>query len=172
MGEFVKLFFSPTDPGRNLSIGGINLKLHNGDRIHVWFRFGDVISDELAGSNQLYGLKGASGLKCCRWCSNVFNAKTTRDISHAFAVLHDCPTVRKFHLRTPASIDAVVDRIRSQHSVMGVDALKELQTALGFGYNLLGVLYDDFLRPIMNPADHSIPDWMHVFFVGGVVNRT
>ena len=111
MGAFTKKFISE-DPGWDMSVAGIELQLHSGELIHVWVKFGDSVSDELAGANQLYGLKGPSGLKCCRWCSNVFNAKTTRTITDPLAVFHDCHKVKSFKRHTAATIDAVIDRLK------------------------------------------------------------
>ena len=76
----------------------------------------------------------------------------------------------KFVLHTHASINAVVARLTEAKATMGSDAFKELETNLGFHYAPNAILFDPMLRRIMSPATNLIYDWMHVFFVNGVVN--
>ena len=172
IGHFVKLFFN-TDPARNLTITGINVKLHRtGERFHLFAKFGDSLMDELAASNQVFNAKGASGLKCCKWCCNVFNAKTSRTCVHSnsWAVLHDESDAKRFVMHTPETYAKVAADLTAASTAMSSENFKELQTALGFNYNPGGILQDDDLMSIMEPSKHSIADWMHVLLVNGVLD--
>ena len=171
MGYYTKLFFAPLTSHADMSIAGIDLHLKGGSKLHIWVDFGLSLSDELAGSNQLFGLKGPSGLKCCRWCVNVHNEKLPRSLDPGWAIVHTCADISKFKLHTPKTMERVVMRIRSAEAEMGPEDFKALQTTLGFNFNPLGVLYDDFLRGKMEPSRHSMADWQHVLLVGGVVQR-
>ena len=173
VGVMVSKFFSASDPGKNMSQGGISLKLHNGKRIHLFVTFGHQLSDELAASIQVYNSKGAQGLKCCKWCANVFNNRFPRPsvLRGPWVITHEEHNISKFVLHTPATIDRVIAELTDGHANLGPDAFKDLQTTLGFSYHPKGVLFDPWLRPMLNPADHSLPDLMHVLYVNGMVNN-
>ena len=56
-----------------MSMAGICIDLHPeaGGTIHIWALLGAILSDETA-LRSMFGFKGASGLKPCGLCCNVF----------------------------------------------------------------------------------------------------
>ena len=64
VGTMVKQFFSDSNPGRGMSKAGVSLKLHNGKRMHIFARFGDQLSDDLAASIQVFCTKGHGQGQC------------------------------------------------------------------------------------------------------------
>lgn len=76
----------------------------------------------------------------------------------------------KFILHSKATLDEVVAQLRAASADRSRTALEKLETALGWNYSPEGIMYNDFLRARMDPADHSIADFMHVLYVNGVVN--
>ena len=173
VARFAKEFFNHGNPGRDMSRAGINIRLFSGKRVHLFFTFGDFVSDELAMSTQVYESMGANGLKCCKWCANVFNSATTRAgaRSDPWSVLHTSHEIHRFTLHTASTLRLIVDRLRTAQAAMGPGELKELQTRLGFKFAPHSILFDEHLFPLMELAGHAIADWMHVFFVGGIVQK-
>ena len=114
--------------------GGVSIPLYgNSTRIQLFVNFGVALSDELA-LHMFYMRKGAYGPKCCCLCANVFDASTERNSvrSDAWAVLHTCSDFTRFKLHTPASIDAVVKRLREASTTMNKTQFRQLQTVLGY----------------------------------------
>jgi len=168
MATFCRQFWTPD--GRDMEKGGVSIPLCGGGRIMLFVGFGAALADELA-LNMFYHAKGASGLKCCLICQNCFDAKTTRASvrTSTWAVLHTEHNFSKFLPHTPGTINAIVDRLRAA-AAEGSTALKEAQTTFGFNYHPGHLLFDEFLRPKVQPSLKCLFDWMHVFFVAGVAN--
>ena len=152
---------------------GINIELQSGQRVHLFLHVRIVIADEAA-LHSLFGCKGASGLKCCLLCQNIFNYNEARGIVDAdvasFAQHHVCSDASKFVLHTPGTISAVVRRLRAAQVEMSKAAFAELQTKLGWSFVDGGVMFHDRCRELVEPTRVAMYDWMHVFFVSGVFN--
>ena len=168
LGVFISQFW--TD-GLDMTSGGISIPLLGHDRIQLFADYGMTLSDELA-LHLFYMAKGASGLKCCLFCSNCFNAKTTRSSvkSDPWAKLHTHPTFSDFELHTAESMDAIVNELKEADANLSKSKREKLETVLGFSFEPDTVLFDDELRPKITPPLHAVYDWMHVIFVGGCFN--
>ena len=166
----IKTFFAPD--GLNFATGGITLLLFNSETITVWITFGIKVADE-SDLHSIYLCKGASGLKCCLFCSNVFNAKNERGLfEDGVRLLHTTSDVACIVLYTKASLAAIFERLERALTTMHPDDFKELETVLGWSYVKGGVMLDPYVRDIMHPTLFAIYDWMHGLFVNGVFNKT
>ena len=130
MNLFLRQLWQPD--GLDMERGGVSIPYGNSTRIQRFVKFGVALSDELA-LHMFYMCKGASGLKCCCLCTNVFDASTERSSvrSDPWAVLHTCSDFTRFKLHTPASIDAVAKRLREASTTMNKRQFGQLQTVLG-----------------------------------------
>ena len=78
MSKVLGLFISQFWTDRlDITSGGISIPLLGHDRIQLFADYGMTLSDELA-LHLFYMAKGASGLKCCLFCANCYNAKAAR----------------------------------------------------------------------------------------------
>ena len=169
IGTFIRQFW--TDKF-DITTGGLSIPLAAGKRIQFMAEYGVSLSDELALHMQFMS-KGSSGLKCCIFCSNCYDAKTTRSSvrSSPWARVHTCPDIKQFVPNTSQTITAIVTALRAAAS-RSKKELEELQTTYGFTYDADTILFDDFLRAKICPSIHALYDWMHVLFVTGVFNHT
>ena len=158
----------------DMAKAGIDLLLHDGTSMKVFVEFGAMLADEAA-LHSAYQCRGASGLKPCALCSNIFNWKVPRDV-----VLHDPSGTARYHtcfdvdaikLHTTGTLRAVAQRLAAASAVMTAANLEELQTRLGFNYVPKGVLQDAELRALCNPVSHLLFDTMHVYYVNGIFNN-
>ena len=156
----------------DITLGGISIPLLNHSRIHLFAEFGLTLSDELA-LHLFFMSKGSSGLKCCLFCANCFNSKTTRSSvkKSEWALLHTHHKFSDFVLHTPETIDAIVQELRDANEALSKTQRAKLETVLGYTFEPSSCLFHDELRPKITPAGHAIYDWMHVVFVGGVFNH-
>ena len=156
----------------NMATSGIELLLHNGSSLRVFVNFGMMLSDEAA-LHAAYQCKGASGLKPCALCSNVFNMQTHRDVVGAdptgIARYHTDCTIADLRLHNLDTVTAIARRLQAA-AAAGISSrnLQELETRLGFNYAPHGVLQDDYLRPIADPTQHLMYDTMHIYYVNGI----
>ena len=169
---YLREFWSPD--GLDMHRGGISIPLCKGGRVHLFVRFGMFLADGAA-INAMLHAKGASGLKPCPCCQNVFDARSERRSVHGsdWAVLHTEANSGKFILHTAGSITAIINRLSDvaaavQRGEPMKTELKELQTSHGFTYNANAVLFDKFLRLLAQPGGVVCWDWMHVFLVSGI----
>ena len=72
----------------NFHSSGISLQLPNGEHLQVYMRLEIVIADEAA-LHSIYTCKGASGLKCCLLCQNIFTDDSVV-APDGWAQLHTC----------------------------------------------------------------------------------
>ena len=166
LGGILEVFFQKHD----LRTAGMSIQLHNGERTHLWFEMGPLISDEAA-MHSLYTCKGAGGLKPCLLCMNVFNSNYRRDGIEAvdadgWAVFHQHHDHGALKLHTKGTITRVLARLGAP---MTKTALHELETNLGWNHAPYGIMHRP-MRDAINPVDHALFDWMHVFFVHGIFN--
>ena len=63
-----------TSGGFNFASPGLQLDLHGGTPLRVLLTLGGMVADEAA-LHGVFCCKGASGLKPCFLCQNVFNAQ-------------------------------------------------------------------------------------------------
>ena len=166
----LKLFFSAS---HDVSLAGMGVEFLDGTRAHLWMDVGPVIADEAA-LNLMFSTKGASGLKPCMLCANVFNSKyraETRAVADVgrWSVEHQESDHTKLIFHTRATVDVMKTRLSAP---MTKTALEVLQTNLGWNYEPHGLIWNDGMLQHAHPVDHCLYDWMHVFFVSGVFNIT
>ena len=166
--DIIKLFFCS---GHNPSTAGVSLQLHTGLQTIMWLKLGQVIADEAA-LHMLWGAKGASGLKPCMLCLNVFNrlyraeARAIMD-TDGLTMDHDDWDASKMILHTPGSLASIVRRISAP---MPKTHLAALETDLGWNLAPESILWHNSLLKHCHPCSSVLFDWMHVFLVGGVFN--
>ena len=106
----------------DMSAAGVHVKLIDGTVILVFVKLEIVFGDEAA-LHYVYACKGASGLKPCLVCINVFDHKNQRDViardRTGKAVTHTCVDETKLQLHTPETLKAVVQRLAAQFLVLG-----------------------------------------------------
>eukprot|EP00971_Amphidinium_carterae_P239319 4751070-Amphidinium_carterae.1 len=156
----------------------IHLMLPDGTALRVFVKFAIKLADEGA-LHQAFGCKGASGLKPCMLCNNIFNSKTGRDIefadetwaqSHTSCLLEG-HELSKCQLHSEATVAAVFKRLRSARED-GISArdFEDLQTKLGWSLIDGNIMQDEQLFGTLKVTEQVMCDWMHILFVGGVFN--
>jgi len=154
---------------------GVLIKLFSGDTVRIFIKFSMYIADADA-LRAAFGFKGASGLKNCPKCLNVYNGLFAegRDIiardTARRAVLHSCVEPEKFEPLTPPILCAIRQRLIDAHAVMGADEFSELQTRLGWNYIPAGLTFSHNLLDDVNPCNVLTFDPAHVYFVNGIFN--
>ena len=151
---------------------GISLILHDGSVLTIFIEFGMLVADEAA-LHAAYQFKGASGLKNCALCSNVFNWRSARDAVAAdtsgIARYHTCCEVRDLRLHSLATLTAIANRLSAAAAAgMSQRNLAELATRLGFNYIPDGIMQDNELRALADPTAHLLYDTMHIYYVNGI----
>ena len=171
--QFCRMLWGPD--GLDMEVGGISIVFEGGrGRVQLFVKLGVLLADEAALNSMLHS-KGASGLKCCACCQNVFDAKTDRlSVRQSeWGVLRTEANPANFILHTTGSIGAIVTKLRSLAAACAAGEakkgqLKSTQTNLGFSHNEHAILFDDFLRPKVIPSKSICWDWMHVWLVSGI----
>ena len=117
--------------------------------------------------------KGASGLRPCMLCKNVFKIgeNDARDLEAKGAVMYFEADKTKLKPHTRASIRWIRNRLAAAHPLMSKTAFAELETQNGWNYSVHSVIADDRLLDIVRPWETVTFDWMHVAFVTGVWNH-
>ena len=117
--------------------------------------------------------KGASGLRPCMLCKNVFKTGETdaRGLEAKGAVLHSEADRTKLKPHTRSSITWVRNRLAAAYPLMSKTAFAELETQNGWNYSLHSIIADDRLLDIVKPWETVTFDWMRVAFVTGVWNH-
>ena len=144
--------------------------------MHVFAKVAAVVADEGA-LHAFYACKGASGLKPCLLCTNVYKDSSVRDViardATGVSVTHTCSDVSLLKLHTCATVAAVLRalaQLAAQPRSKG--KVEELETCLGWRHEPGALLSDAFLLPRMHPCATCIFDWMHVIFVNGVFSTS
>ena len=133
-------------------------------RFVVKATFYGFLADEKA-HKELSLTKGASGMKPCITCHNVFNR--VRPSALADGCVHiSCTDSNLFQTNTNEAIFAFYDHVAA--SAPGDRA--KLETQLGVKYDPDGLLGDLHLRSFYKPVDHTLRDWLHTLVSGGVCN--
>ena len=162
----LKAFFGAG--GHDVRLAGVQLQLASGRLIHVWMHLKNVLADEAA-LHAMFACKGASGLKVCMLCANVFNARLvedTEELARHGGVTHTCGDTRRLQLHTEDSLKAIQTRLQSAKETMGKGAFEELEKYLGWRISVL--LRDAALAPVIKPTQQVLYDTMHVFFSKGI----
>ena len=166
------LFFNPERGQVDVSKAGVCFQLDDGMFVTIWLQLGIILADESA-LHSLLNFKGASGLKPCSKCSNVFlkhlminrGITSTPDLE---VVDHACADSTKFAKQSDAMVAAVLMRLEAAKGSTGFD---ELETTLGWNLNEHGIMMDPVMKHHMHPRKQTFYDWMHTLFQGGVFNK-
>ena len=169
LARMLLVFFGQEGP--NMQMSGIGLTMSDGSYQHLVMHLGCFLADEAA-LHLGYCCKGASGLKCCLLCANIFNYKVRRDIveldATGIAQHHTTHDASKLKLHTPASITAILRQLQNSHGTISKRAFEELETTLGWNYSPHGVLWNPIAKPHIEPSEKATFDWMHIIFVHGI----
>ena len=110
---------------------------------------------------------GYNGNMCCISCGNV--DRRLRGMHAGGVVGLDCHNPGDFHARTAADIYADLDEMTAKLAA-NPGATKRLQTEYGFIFCPNGLLWDETLRSLYDPVEHTLRDWMHTLASDGVGN--
>ena len=166
------LFFNPEPEQVDVSRAGVCFQLDDGTFVTIWLQLGIILADESA-LHSLLNFKGASGLKPCSKCYNVFlrHLMINRGITSTpglEVVDQSCADSTKFAKQTDAMVEAVLRRLEAAKGSAGFD---EFEKSLGWNLNEHGILMDPVMKHHMHPRKQTFYDWMHTIFQGGVFNK-
>lgn len=159
----LRTFFPET--GESLATG-VLIQSPNGPYI-VKAVFAGWLCD-LVGHKEVTQWKGHQGNVCCFECGNLH--RTARGISAAGVIGLDCSDESKFARRTSADVYAIIDDIVAKQPVLNKTRFAELEKITGFNYVPNGLLFDQSLRSVYKPIEHTIRDWQHTMCQDGVAN--
>jgi hypothetical protein len=126
-----------------------------------------VIADAAA-LKAMFEWKGASGLKPCIECDNLW-MKNSR-IELANAVTFACFDSSLYEKRSDEDVWESYDTLQAQLGIVGVGFFKNLEQGCGLKLVPGSLLEDVELRDVVRPVSHKIDDWPHVFFQSGLFN--
>ena len=132
--------------------------------IHAKLRH--VVADEAA-LKAVYHIKGASGLKPCVKCQNVFSR--TSNLAGNGRITIACSDVSQFKPATDQDVWDAFDDLAAR-SAMGLTKKRfgQLEKAAGLNFNPNALLADAQLRSIITPVSMRTDDWAHIFFQSGI----
>ena len=142
--------------------------LHSGQELHIWAELAGVLADEEA-IHSAYANKGHAGWRPCLLCENVYLLRLTRDPADN-DVPHTCTTFSALRKHTPATHQAVAQRLAESARVGPRARHEDLETELGWNYVANFVLWNPRWREIATPSKTVMYDFMHVYFVSGIFN--
>ena len=144
-----------------------------GRPMHLFLRPGAILADE-GGIHAIFGCKGAGGLKPCLMCTNVYDAKSVREVHlndpTGTAVPHTCADSTKFVPITVSVLQAIFRQLQAL-SLMpkSKGKLEDLETDLGWTLAATsGLLGNARAMGKLYPMEACMWDVMHVIFANGV----
>lgn len=121
-----------------------------------------------------WGWKGATGVKCCLFCSNVcLHSYELADHDRSGQLVSQCELDdAKFALQTDRSVRDSADLLARSFGRIGKGRFDNMEKALGFNYLPEGALFNDALMQRLHGGPISITqyDFMHIYYVGGIWN--
>ena len=173
IGQIMHKFFF-AGAAHNLESAGLRIDLAGGGHVVIFLTLSMVIGDEGA-LHALYGCKGASGVRSCCLCRNVFNfAKGRRNPveadSSGSSVHISCADDTKLQLHSTGTLKAVANRLDTVEATSNKTLLKEVETQLGWNRVAGGVMQNVALFTLFDPSLKACFDWMHVYMVSGIFN--
>jgi hypothetical protein len=119
---------------------------------------------------EVLGSRGVSASLPCTMCRNVVDHRTAIAENSTELVPLTSLEPFKWKLRTDAFVASLFQKLRVAHATMGIGEFQDYQQRLGWTYNANGVLNDSALA--YKSMSTLMYDWMHVWVVGGVFERT
>ena len=116
----------------------------------------------------IWSTKGASGLKTCLHCRNVFSKHS--DLEDDYVVTISCADQKRFDPCTDADVWAQWDKLAAEKPRLSAKEFDAQSKACGLNYNVHGLLGDVRLRSIVRPVSGNSNDWMHAVMANGVAN--
>ncbi len=163
IGHLLDVFFDCE--GHDISVSGVHLNCKGID-LHIFMRLSIVLADEAA-LHQVYSCKGASGLKPCLLCMNVFTETQKRNVpahdATGYAVDVSCSSLARLSMQTSATTAAIVRRLAAASGSMTKAAFSEVETTLGWNYEPAGIMFHERWRTLADPTSCVLYDWMHVY---------
>ena len=129
--------------------------------------FEGFVGDEKA-HKEIFGIKGASGLRPCMTCKNVCRTLPVQDDDYLIDI--GCSDYEKLDFHTDESIVEILDLL-SELSTRKTK-LAALEKNTGFKYCPTGLLFDSKLRAasLSQYSKWMIRDWMHTLVSHGVAS--
>ena len=161
----LKLFFGALPS--NFQVAGIVLHNPDGSLIRIFGKMWMVLQD--GGAHKLlWHCKGDSGTKICMLCRDMIG-HDSGEVDEDGIPIVVCPdmSVDTVDLCTDNDIRGSVDRLAT---FAGTAEYALRAQAAGYNHEPHGILLNDDLRPIVEPASQYCHDWMHAICVSGVVN--
>lgn len=162
-------FTSPYDMSRGIVL---NLGSSLGQRLLV-ANIGCIVGDAPA-LQFCWGWKGATGVKCCLFCSNVcLHSYELADHDRSGQLVSQCELDEtKYALQTDRSVRDSVDLLARSFGTIGRGRFDNMEKALGFNYLPEGALFNNDLMQHLDGGPISITqyDFMHIYYVGGIWN--
>lgn len=137
---------------------------------HFVARFNSFVLDEKA-SHVNFGVKGACGIKCCLECRNVCNCKGTKTniVGHDYLVAYTEPDRSKWDPHTPESFAEMVTILEALKD--SPEELKEMEIVMGLTYDVHGVLFDPYIRELIQLPHAMYWDSMHCMYASGAIGQ-
>ena len=162
----LKFFFGGS--GCDLSVGGMVLQMPDSSKHRLFCKLAMVLQDGGA-QKHVWCNKGEAGTKLCMLCRNLMSEKSNLVGEDGEDIL-TCSIVHEADLdfATDDDIKGTVARLAADKPVLSAKLFQLREQAVGFKYEQHGLLWDQALHHVLNPATQFCHDWMHTFFVGGV----
>ena len=152
----------------NFNFGAGVLMRPDGHPVIITGAVGSIIADESALKSLLCSM-GASGNKPCALCANSCSRDSGLDVPGNDFVSISELSWNGVILHSDETMWAVVDRLQERRPHMTAQAFRQLETSLGFRHWPTGLLCDQALRAYVHPTKIIQYDFLHVYFVGGIV---
>jgi hypothetical protein len=169
---FSKLLLGFFGEQLNLQRDGVAIRLL--DAHHLLFaRLATKIADESA-LRQIWCCRGSAGSLPCMLCSNVVFHGAGLHSADASGSLVPSTTLdtAAFCFHSDESIRSIVRKLCAAKASTGPGAFKQLQQQAGFTHSPGSILLDPAMNAYVHPAQATMFDWMHVYFVSGIFNAT
>ena len=166
--HMLRLFFAESD--FNIAVSGATVPIESDEEAHFFARFNSFVLDEKA-AHINFGVKGASGLKCCLECRNVCNIKgaKTNIVGHDYLVAYTEPDRSKWDPHTPESFAEMVAILEALKD--SPVELKEMEIVLGLTYDVHGVLFDPYIKELIQLPHGMYWDSMHCMYASGAIGQ-
>ena len=125
-----------------------------------------MIVDEKC-EKEVFGVKGAAGVKCCLSCFNCVKTQQTIAAGSGLVAFSEAD-MSNFERNTPEMLSAALDHLAAQKGVLNKTQFGELEKQLGLVYDSCVLLYSPYLAMI-NPTVSRYTDWFHDLLASGGV---
>ena len=176
MSNFVAMILKIFDPdGIDVRLTGFNIdlsdELEGNGEIPYRFFFEHVCSiADFKAISQVLGGRGATATIPCPKCRNIADHKSSLALNSPDILPLTSTEPDKWKQRSDEFVRALHVKLRDAHACLAPDAFVALQQRLGWTYNARSLLSDEHLA--YKAMSTLLFDWMHVWCVDGVFERT